>query len=68
MIGDIDIHIATKGNNSIYNEILSEKLGVESVSGGRNTYIYKMGIDHSDTLMFKVSLVPLGDIFSPKVK
>ena len=53
MIGDIDIHIATVGNNGIYNEILSDKLGIASVSGGRNTYIYKMEIDKSDIIMFK---------------
>ena len=53
MIGDIDIHIATVGNNGIYNEILSDKLGIDSVSGGRNTYIYKMEIDKSDIIMFK---------------
>ena len=53
MIGDIDIHICTSGNNNMYSKILSDKLGIESVSGGRNTYIYKMGIDHSDIIMFK---------------
>ena len=34
----------------------------------RRKFYEDRDVEHADTLMFKVSLVPLGDIFSPKVK
>ncbi len=34
----------------------------------RRKFYEDRDIQHSDTLMFKISLIPLGDVFSPKVK
>ena len=34
----------------------------------RRKFYEDRDIEHTDTLMFKISLVPLGDVFSPKVK
>ena len=34
----------------------------------RRKFYEDRDIEHADTLMFKISLVPLGDVFTPKVK
>jgi len=34
----------------------------------RRKFYEDRDVEHADTLMFKISLVPLGDIFTPKVK
>ena len=34
----------------------------------RRKFYEDRDIEHSDSLMFQISLVPLGDVFTPKVK
>jgi len=34
----------------------------------RRKFYEDRDVDHADSLMFQISLIPLGDVFSPKVK